>query len=182
MITFDDITNDGRLWAVRYEGDADNILSITFERWTNATWLSDFFSANIEDLESYFKITDLNQAIYDTVEDADRLQCLILDINEDADLDKVFRHLEPSRSAEMILGKEKAKGKYNRHASWLRLYAIRLSPGKYIITGGAIKLTATMQERKHTLQELTRLEFVRNFLLDEGIIDDEGFNYYMKEP
>ena len=31
-MTFDDITCDGRLWAVRYEGDSDNILALTFER------------------------------------------------------------------------------------------------------------------------------------------------------
>ena len=28
---------------------------------------------NIDDLESYFKITDVNQAIYDTIEDSGRL-------------------------------------------------------------------------------------------------------------
>ena len=33
--------------------------------------------------------------------------------------------------------------------------------GRYIITGGAIKLTATMQEREHTLEELHKLNKVR---------------------
>lgn len=37
------------------------------------------------------------------------------------------------------------------HPSWLRLYAIKLEPGCYIITGGAIKLTRTMEERQHKL-------------------------------
>lgn len=181
MMTFDDITNDGRLWATRYEGDPDNILSITFDHWTDAIWLRSFFKDNIDDLSSFFKITDVDQAIYDTVGDADRLQCLILDISPDADLDKVFRHLEPSRTSEVLLSKEKAKGERQRHPSWLRLYAIKLSPGKYIITGGAIKLTATMQEREHTLKELSRMEAVRNFLLNEGIVDDDGFRDYMRE-
>ena len=27
------------------------------------------------DLESYFKITDINQAIYDTIDDNQRIQC-----------------------------------------------------------------------------------------------------------
>lgn len=30
ITSFDDITEDNRLWAVRYEGDEDNILDILF--------------------------------------------------------------------------------------------------------------------------------------------------------
>ena len=51
----------------------------------------------------------------------------------------------------------------------------------YIITGGAIKLTATMQERKHTADELVNIEKVRNFLLTENIIDDNSFIEYIAE-
>lgn len=68
-----------------------------------------------------------------------------------------------------------------RHSSWLRLYAIKLTPGVYIITGGAIKLTATMQEREHTRKELVKMDKVRRYLLEENIIDDDGFIDYMSE-
>jgi hypothetical protein len=66
-----------------------------------------------------------------------------------------------------------------KHSSWLRIYAIKLATGVYIITGGAIKLTATMQEREHTQAELVKLDQVRNFLLSEGIIDNDGFIDYL---
>lgn len=36
-------------------------------------------------------------------------------------------------------------------------------------------MTATMGEREHTLQELGKMERVRNFLLDEGIVDKDSF-------
>ena len=180
MMTFDDITEDGRLWAVRYEGDSDNALYNLFEQWNDVTWLRSFFKANIEDLSSYFKITDVNQAIIDTIEDSERLQCIIMDISPDADLDEIFRPLENYRSGDTTLGKEKAKLKQQmKHSSWLRIYAIKLATGVYIITGGAIKLTATMQEREHTQAELVKLEQVRNFLLSEGIIDNDGFIDYL---
>ena len=79
----------------------------------------------------------------------------------------------------MLLDKEKAKLKTRgRHSSWLRLYAIRLEKGVFIITGGAIKLTASMAERSHTLQELLKMEKVRNFLLAEGIVDKQSFSDY----
>lgn len=47
---------------------------------------------------------------------------------------------------------------------WLVKVALK-EPGIYVITGGAIKLTCTMQEREHTLQELTKMEMVRFNLL-----------------
>lgn len=181
-MTFDSITEDERLWATRYDGCADNVLDSLFEQWNDVVWLRDFFKANWDDLFSYFKITDVNDAIYDTIEDSDRLQCLILDISPDADLDKIFRPLENSRYADILLGKEKAKLQVNtRHASWLRIYAIKLEPGIYVITGGAIKLTRTMQEREHTLRELGKMEQVRNFLLDHGVVDKDAFVDYMSE-
>ena len=68
-----------------------------------------------------------------------------------------------------------------RHASWLRIYAIKLEPGIYVITGGAIKLTRTMQEREHTLVELARMEKVRRFLLDNDIADKDSFVDYLNE-
>ncbi len=181
-MTFDKILDDGKLWAVRYDGDDDNILGITFNQWSDPEWLVDFFSKNIKDLESFFKVTDLNTAIFDTIEDNMKMQCLILDLSPDADLDKIFRPLSNNRTSEITLGKEKAKIRERKgHASWLRLYAIKLEPGCYIITGGAIKLTRTMQEREHTLRELSKMEQVRNLLESENVIDTDSFTDYMTE-
>ena len=53
--------------------------------------------------------------------------------------------------------------------------------GIYIITGGAIKLTKTMQEREHTLQELEKMEKVRNFLIQEHVFDEDSFTDYQQE-
>jgi hypothetical protein len=55
------------------------------------------------------------------------------------------------------------------------IYTIKVGESTYIITGGAIKLTATMQEREHTLAELQKMEIVRNHLISEGVVDTEGF-------
>ena len=80
----------------------------------------------------------------------------------------------------MVLSKEKAKGtRKTGHASWLRIYALKFEPDAYLITGGAIKLTHTMEEREHTRHELIRLEQVRNFLLEQGAVDLDGFKDYL---
>ncbi|MDO4802058.1 MAG: hypothetical protein Q4A15_07820 [Prevotellaceae bacterium] len=181
-MTYDKILDDGRLWSVQYEGDNFNALQMLFDQWEDPMWLRDFFLKNIDDLSSYFKITDVNKAIFDTLEDREKLQCLILDISPDADLDKLFRPLDNNRTQEMLLGKEKARLKNTpRHASWLRIYAIKLEPGIYIVTGGAIKLTATMQEREHTLKELEKMEKVRTHLLEQNIVDADAFVDYLTE-
>lgn len=108
---FEDILHNGRLWAVVYDGDSQDILTKTFADWLDAGFLEEFFSRNIQDLEAYFHITDLDQAIYDTIADAASLSCLILDIRPDANLDLLFRPLENQRTREMLLSREKAKGK-----------------------------------------------------------------------
>ena len=103
-----------------------------------------------------------------------------MDISPDANLDAIFHPLENYRTVDMLLGKEKARLERKvRHSSWLRIYAIKLSEGIYVITGGAIKLTLKMEEREHTRLELVKMEKVRSFLLNENIIDDESFVEYM---
>lgn len=181
-MTFDDITGDGRLWSVRYDGEPENELYNLFDRWNDIAWLRAFFKANLGDLSSYFKMTDINQAIMDTIEDSEYLERMIMDISPSANLDRFFRPLDNNRIRDFILEKEKARLKRTlKHPSWLRIYAIKLAPGIYIITGGAIKLTATMQERPHTQMELGKMEKVRRFLLDENVMDEDGFMDYMNE-
>lgn len=173
---FEDVLGNGRLWAVVYDGGEANALSVLFEQWNDVSWLRSFFEKNFTDLSSYFKITDINRAVYDTLEDAEDLACLIFDWNPDVRLGQLFRYLENTRTYEMLLGREKAKGgRISGHASWLRIYAIRLEEDTYLITGGAIKLTQLMEERSHTLLELEKMEKVRNYLLSQGAHDLDSF-------
>lgn len=182
-MTFDDITGDGRLFAVRYNTEEDNALFVLFNQWNNPEWLFDFFNKNIDDLRTYFKIADIGKAIYDTIDDSDILESVIMDISPDMDLDTLFRPLDNNRTAEAILGKEKGRLKQDFHnihrPSWLRIYALKLSSNIYVVTGGAIKLTKEMKERKHTLEELVKMEKVRHFLLENGIVDDAGLVEYI---
>lgn len=181
-MTFDDITGDRKLWAVHFEDEEDNELYKVLDNWADVIWLRDFFKENIDDLNAYFNITDIKVAVNDTIEDSERLRYIIMDISPDTDLSRIFRPLNNNEASDAMLQKEKArlKRKYG-HSSWLRLYAIKLIQGNYIITGGAIKLTATMQEREHTRQELVKIDKVRRYLLEENIIDDEGFIEYLSE-
>ena len=141
--------NGEKLWSVIYDGESVDALTKLFREWNDLDFLEEFFTKNSGDLVSYFKITGIDLAIYDTLEDANELRC-------------------------MILGREKAIGRRRAHDSWLRIYALKLERGTYLITGGAIKLTRTMEEREHTLSELRKMEKVRNFLIEQGAVDIDG--------
>ena len=137
-------------------------------------WLNAFFVENQIDLMSYYGVT-IEEAIMQTIEDSDKLEFLLLELAENDNLDRLFRPLDNNETGTSLLQKDKARLKDRpRHSSWLRIYAIRLSNGAYIITGGAIKLTRTMAELK-------KIEQVRNYLLSEHIIDDESFIDYIAE-
>ena len=72
-MTFDDITGDRKLWAVHFEGEDDNELYKVFNNWADVVWLRAFFKENIDDLNAYFKITDIKEAISDTIEDSENI-------------------------------------------------------------------------------------------------------------
>lgn len=180
-MTFDKITDDGSLFAVRYDGDTDNIMEILFDQWSDVVWLKYFFKDHASDLRKYFAIEDINEAIQDTLDDNEILQRTVLSLDID-NLNQVFRPLDNMSTGMDVLNKEKARPKTtpSRHISWLRLYAIKLDDRKFLITGGAIKLTHKMEEREHTVKELRKLDRVRRFLMAESVYDAISFDDFIE--
>ncbi|MBD5211338.1 MAG: hypothetical protein HDS77_08785 [Bacteroidales bacterium] len=170
------IENYDHLWAVQATtGDVDE-LTLLFRNWTNGEFLFDFFMENFEDLKSFFHIERIDEAVNDTFEDAEALQEMVLDFPYTEHLDELFKPLDITDARIRELSREKARNwDRNRHASWLRIYAIRLEPNVYVITGGAIKLTRTMQEREHTAAELEKLNRCKAFLKSNGVFDQDSF-------
>ena len=88
---FVQILEDKRLWAVEYEGEGGNCFDLLFSNWYDMNWLKGFFKENLADLSSYFHITDVYEAVMETIDETKRLECLMPDISPDAN----FR--QPSR-------------------------------------------------------------------------------------
>ena len=158
------------LFSVKYEGQKINELERLFDDWSDYEFLEDFFENHKNDL-AYFGLT-VETAVEETINEANFLDKLLLDISESKfqTLDAIFKPLNDLEFRTVILSKQKAKRR------WLRLYAIKIEPNYYVITGGSIKLTHTMQEREHTLNELLKLEKCRQYLQSEGIFDLDSFN------
>ena len=110
------------------------------------------------------------------------MERLILEIPYTENLDEIFIPLSSADMTIRELAREKARN-WNRtgHTSWLRVYAIRLEKNVFVITGGAIKLTMTMQERSHTQAELDKLNQCRQFLASNGVFDSDSFISMIEE-
>lgn len=134
------------------------------------------FIENFEDLKSFFKIERIAQAVEDTLEDAEALEELVLEFPYTEHLDKLFKPLDITDTRITELTREKARNwDRDRHPSWLRIYAIRLEPNVYVVTGGAIKLSRTMQEWEHTAFELDKLNRCKAYLKASGVFDQDSF-------
>ena len=164
------------LWAVKEPDKEYDELTSLIEIWNNADYLFDFFKDNIKDLIDYYQIEKISEAIQDTFDDADELEELILEFPYTENLDELFRPLDITDIKNTELTRRKARKQNRReHASWLRIYAIRLERNVYVITGGAIKLTHLMQDREHTILELEKLNKCKTFLKANGFFDKESF-------
>lgn len=164
------------LWAVKEPDKEHDELTSLFEKWNNADYLLDFFIDNIEDLKNNFHVEKVSEAIRDTFEDADELEEMILEFPYTESLDGLFMPLDITDTRCTELTRRKARNwNRNKHASWLRIYAIRLEPNVYVVTGGAIKLTQRMQDKEHTSLELEKLNKCKEFLKYNGVFDKDSF-------
>ena len=176
------INGKDHLWAVRDMDKPNNELAALFHKWNDAEYLWEFFLENRDDLRDFFHIERISEAVEYTVDDAELLERLILEMPYTENLDELFQPLGFADMTIRELTREKAKN-WNRtgHASWLRIYAIRIERNVYVITGGAIKLTRTMQERSHTQEELAKLNQCRQYLLENGVFDSDSFISMLEE-
>lgn len=162
-----------QLTAFSYETDHPDEFSRIFSQWQDPQFLYEFFTENIEDLQSgFFGSISWQTAVSQTRNEARRLERKLLQLASGTpdNLDSIF---EPLKLEEPIeLTRSKAKG--DQPKTWLRVYAIKLESNVYVVTGGAIKLTRRMQDREHTRLELRKFERCKAFLHEQGITDIDG--------
>ena len=164
-----------KLYAFKYPEEDKDEFARLFELWNDSEYLEEFFEINKSDLQSgYWRNRSVEDAIFDTIDYAQDFEDILIKLSDESEssqkdgLESIFSPLSNSQYKIQILDKSKAK------ENWLRIYALRVERDIYIITGGAIKLTRTMQERVHTEKELHKIDKCRRFLLDLGIIDSDG--------
>jgi hypothetical protein len=165
------------VYAMRYTGQGLSEFHRLFKEWRNPVILEEFFNEHEEDLRSHvsgpFTIED---AIEYTIEDADDFEKRIKTLSETNDVEgfeALFRNLHKDEKGNGF-SEKKAYGS-QKPATWIRLYAFKIDDGIYCISGGAIKLTRSLQERKHTQNELDKLKICQDYFKSQGICDEGAF-------
>ncbi|MCD6090056.1 MAG: hypothetical protein J7J72_01020 [Bacteroidales bacterium] len=168
------------LYAIKYKDKEYNEFSRLFEDWSDIEFLESFFEEHKQDLQSgFYKNISIEDAVEQTLIEADGLEQLIKKIavkgksDDYQNLQTLFKPLN-NRDEYPIPDYQKTKVYGSARNSWLRMYAIRIESNTFVITGGAIKLTRTMNERTHLLEELEKLKSVKQALIEEGIIDSDS--------
>ncbi len=158
------------LYAFSFKDKTDE-LNRLYDFWTNQKLLRDYFEKNNSVLE--FENIDIEEAISETIENAELLFELLSEHKND--LDRLFEALSTKENDSKFLHKQKSRRK------WLRLYAIKIESNYYVITGGAIKQSQTMQQHPDTNEESKKLESCRNYLIDNHVFDADSFNDFLYE-
>lgn len=179
---FDIITES--LYSVQYDTESDHEFSRIFDAWTDAEYLESFFEEHQEDLKNgiWGRMT-IEEAILITRKEAIRLEDELLEIaktgktNRYETLSTLFKPLHNATTQIEAFEFNKVKGDNRR--SWLRIYAIRIDSNLFVISGGAIKLTRTMNERAHLLEELQKLEITKLFLTEGDDLDLPVFELFL---
>lgn len=158
------------LYSVQYNTEPLHEFYKCFELWNDPIYLREFFEKHQKDLNTpFWNGISIEEAISKTRKDAKLLEHELLEIAESGKterLENLSTFFEPlSKGSIYDYERDKAKGIIK--PSWLRIYAIRIDVNMFVISGGAIKLTPTMNKTDHLLLELDKLELTRNFLLDE---------------
>lgn len=171
--------NEDCLLAVLYEGERNDEFKRLFSEWTDVEQLEKFFNDNEEDLKDpHWENISIGEAINAVRKEAISLMKYFRKLNNQPSKEriesfiKLFRPLDFELRGGNSFERKKVYGGLKRN--FIRMYALRLGEEMYIVTGGAIKLTRTMQEREHTQKELDKLERCKQYLKEEGIFDEDG--------
>lgn len=164
------------LLAFKFSDDEPDELEKLFDQWVDPIYLSEFFEENEKDID-----VSIEKAIDRVRSEAKFLRRKLIELtrSEPIGLNELFKNLHNQEIKPKLLSPQKAPNR------WLRIYAIRIDENVYIITGGTIKLDSgaiaankqyEMQDRNHTNEELKKINRCRDYLLSEGVIDEESFN------
>lgn len=165
-----------RLFAFHFENEIDNEYDRLIEQWTDVNYLMGFVkSKNLN--------VDITEYVQNRIEDAEQIIDLIEEISENKDirLETFFKPLSDSEYVIVPLSLQKGKTQHIYRRNDLRIYAIRIDEDCFVITGGAIKISQSMQEDECTIEELAKLNRCKDYLNENGIFDIDSFYELLDE-
>ncbi len=158
------------LFAFRYSGEADNEYDRLIDNWTDVSYLRKYAKDN--------SIENINQFVKDRLKDTEQIQDVLEEITtNNQPLEFYFRTLFDTESGIKILSLQKGKIQKNE----IRIYAIKIDSNCFVITGGAIKMSQTMQEHTDSNNVLLKINAAKEFLQENSIYDTDSFYEFINE-
>jgi hypothetical protein len=162
-----------KLFTIHYENEQNNEFERLMNLWTDVSFLNEFAKTN-----KIVNPRDIRNFIKEILEDTERFDDFMASIeNNQNSIAVFFRPLDDLETGAKILSLQ--KGKLKR--SFLRLYAIKIDEETFLITGGAIKIVHKMKESEMLLNEVRKLNIVRDYLNKNGIFDNDSFYEFKLE-
>lgn len=159
-----------QLYAFHYQNEEDNEFDRLMDNWTDVNYLRTYAKEN--------NIENINQFVRNKLKDAEQIQDLLEEITTNNEpLEYYFRPLFDTEQRVKILSLQ--KGKIGKNG--LRLYAIKIDENLFVITGGAIKMSQTMQGHPDSNQELEKIKKAKLLLQNNEVIDSDSFYELIKE-
>lgn len=161
----------GKLYALA-EAPPSDVFNQCFEQWQDVTFLHEFFLNNPAVLAYYGK--GRKEGIKKIIKEAGRFEDDLLSIVNSGEghtsLDTIFTALHTDDNFETPFLQSKAYGN-EQSPCFLRLYAIRLNDGCYVVVAGLIKTTRALQESEEGKAVLSKLKEVAEFLRENNFED-----------
>lgn len=176
---------NGWLYSVCYpedeiSGRPVDVFEILFDKWADTQYLLEFFKANAADLANpFWNGMTVDQAIKQVLGEREWFENQMYAIEtrqpgyEEISFRDLFKPLHNNIYSLDWSGEQFRKARPDMADSMLRVYAIELEDGSFVITGGVIKLTRTMSGAAFD-KEFANLKRVKAFLESQGIFSKEG--------
>lgn len=177
---------EGRLWAVvcpssKSEGKKSDVLTELFRQLTDTNYLLQFFTSNRKDLNApIWNGISIDEAIDKVIEEVNHIEAELYAIElktpgyENRSLSEIFLPLHETHEFTINFRNDRyRKGKPDFHKPMVRIYAIELDDGTFVVSGGAIKLIKDMRNAL-LIKEKEKLDDLRDFLKKEDIYNFQG--------
>lgn len=169
------------IYSIQYDNEDEDEFNRLFSLWGDISYLIQFMNENKEYLKrkTWKHILNPYEAAQAIRDEAEELEDLFFKLNCNTcngkypEFEDHFVFLKGRKyECELELWPMKSYG--TKNPSFLRIYAIKPKKNLFIITGGGIKLSDSIQDspdiKDHVLQNIDK---VRKFLREENIFDSD---------
>lgn len=171
-----------------YERDGVGEFIKLFDKWDDIEFLKNYFTKHSKLLNNNGTNYTIEEAILRTLKEAKKLRAQFIQLAKSTKegnsegLDEIFSPLHTLKhTVELTPSKAYGISEIENETSWLRIYAIKLEEGIYVITGGYIKLTKAIQDTDEGKDELEKIERTKHYLKINNLIEKEDLVDFLKE-